>query len=165
MVGLLGVPRAQLRSYERVLARLIVGHPRTRSVVADLEVDVSWPNRLRLWWLPYLLQVLVASFVGLAFQDWVAGVAFVVGMTSHPIQGWLVNGFGHSYGYRSFATDDNSRNNHLVSFVTLGEGYQNNHHADPSAVCFSRKFPEVDVGYCIIKLLRRTRLVSLPAPA
>lgn len=34
--------------------------------------------------------------------------------------------------YRTYETPDNSQNNHVLAWVTLGEGYHNNHHRDPS---------------------------------
>ena len=44
---------------------------------------------------------------------------------------WSVNSVTHLWGYRNYDTDENSRNNWLVALVTNGEGWHNNHHADP----------------------------------
>ena len=40
-----------------------------------------------------------------------------------------MNSLCHTHGARPFATADNSRNNALVSLLTLGGGWHNNHHA------------------------------------
>ena len=44
---------------------------------------------------------------------------------------WSVNSLTHLWGYRNYETDDNSRNNLLVGLVSNGEGWHNNHHAQP----------------------------------
>ena len=44
---------------------------------------------------------------------------------------WSVNSVTHLWGYRNFDTHDNSRNNWLVGLVSNGEGWHNNHHAEP----------------------------------
>jgi stearoyl-CoA desaturase (delta-9 desaturase) len=42
-----------------------------------------------------------------------------------------VNSVCHTFGERVFVTSDRSRNNCLVSFLAMGEGWRNNHHAFP----------------------------------
>ncbi|MDA0722905.1 MAG: acyl-CoA desaturase [Verrucomicrobia bacterium] len=44
-----------------------------------------------------------------------------------------VNSLAHIFGKRKFETLDESRNNALVSVLTLGEGWHNNHHFFPSS--------------------------------
>jgi fatty-acid desaturase len=44
---------------------------------------------------------------------------------------WCGNSFPHLYGYRNYQTNDNSRNNFIVAVITSGEGWHNNHHAEP----------------------------------
>ena len=44
----------------------------------------------------------------------------------------FVNTIGHSIGYRSFDTPDNSKNNTILNFFTLGNGMHNTHHKFPS---------------------------------
>lgn len=34
--------------------------------------------------------------------------------------------------YRTYDTNDNSHNHHVIAWISLGEGYHNNHHSDPS---------------------------------
>jgi stearoyl-CoA desaturase (delta-9 desaturase) len=40
-------------------------------------------------------------------------------------------------GYRNFDISDDSRNNTLVNWITLGEGLHNNHHAKPSSYTYA----------------------------
>ena len=44
---------------------------------------------------------------------------------------WAVNSVTHLWGYRSYETDEDSRNNIVVGLISNGEGWHNNHHADP----------------------------------
>ncbi len=67
---------------------------------------------------------------------------------------WAVNSICHLVGYRSFDTQDQSRNNSVVALLTCGEGWHNNHHAIPTNARFGRKWYEFDVGYLFIKALK-----------
>jgi stearoyl-CoA desaturase (delta-9 desaturase) len=73
---------------------------------------------------------------------------------------WSVNSFTHLWGYRNFDTDDDSRNNWLVSyfFAQNGEGWHNNHHADPRSAAHGQRWWELDVYYLFICALERVGL-------
>jgi len=47
---------------------------------------------------------------------------------------FTINSLAHVFGSRRYPTRDNSRNNWLLSILTLGEGWHNNHHFYPGAV-------------------------------
>ncbi len=63
---------------------------------------------------------------------------------------WLVNSATHTWGYRRYDTEDNSRNNWWVALLTFGEGWHNNHHAVQSRARHGLKWYEVDITYYII---------------
>lgn len=69
--------------------------------------------------------------------------------------GGAVNSFNHSdiLGYKNYETKDNSKNIWLLGLLMWGEGWHNNHHADPSQSCLRRKWWEFDVSGWIIKRL------------
>lgn len=163
--GVFGVLLGQLRSYERVLGKLISGDPQLTRLVADIPFEVSALNRRRLWGLPYLLHFSIAIGLGWAFQSWMVGTGYFLGIMSHPIQGWMVNSLAHRFGYRNFESTDNSRNNRLVAWLVFGEGFQNNHHELPQNARFSVKSGEVDLGYALCRLAGVMGLVVPPAVA
>ena len=66
---------------------------------------------------------------------------------------WLVNSFPHLWGYRNYETNDNSRNNIFVAIITSGEGFHNNHHADPNSASNCHRWWEVDLTYLFLRLL------------
>ncbi len=73
---------------------------------------------------------------------------------------WSINSATHLWGYRSYDTGENSRNNWLVALVSNGEGWHNNHHADPRSAAHGLRWWEVDVTYRTIRLLRLLGLAA-----
>jgi fatty-acid desaturase len=70
-----------------------------------------------------------------------------------------VNSLAHVAGYRNYSTTDDSRNNWLVALLTVGEGWHNNHHQDPTSASNHHRWWEFDVSYYEIKLLAMLGLV------
>lgn len=158
--GILGVFVKQLRSYERILIGLARREEKYTSLVKDLEFDISWLNRKRVWYLPYVLHLAIAVGAGVT-GHWLAGAAYFFGIMGHPFEGWLVNSFGHAVGGRNFQTTDDSRNNNLVAWLVCGEGFQNNHHQHPSSAKFSYRWWEIDPGYALCHVMEALGLVGI----
>jgi stearoyl-CoA desaturase (delta-9 desaturase) len=70
-----------------------------------------------------------------------------------------VNSITHLWGYRNYATNDNSKNNVLIGILAAGEGWHNNHHADPGSARLGHFWWELDIAWLMIALLERTGLV------
>lgn len=64
---------------------------------------------------------------------------------------WSVNSLTHMHGYRTYETRENSRNNWFVAILTTGEGWHNNHHADPASASNRHRWWELDGMYAIIR--------------
>ncbi len=73
---------------------------------------------------------------------------------------WLVNSATHLWGTRRFETRDDSTNNGLIAAVTFGEGWHNNHHAQPSSARHGLAWYEVDVNWITIWLLEKVGLAT-----
>jgi len=159
--GIVGTMLAQLRGFNVALRGLIKKQEPYTSVVKDLEFDVSWLNRNRMWYVPYVVHALIALVIGWGFGLWLLGAAYWLGIMSHPLQGWMVNAFGHSKGYRNYQLKDASTNNSIVAWIVMGEGFQNNHHQSPSSAKFSHKWFEVDMGYGICRLFNTLGLITI----
>ncbi|MCO4794854.1 MAG: fatty acid desaturase [Bacteriovoracaceae bacterium] len=78
-----------------------------------------------------------------------------------PIQGAIVNWFGHKVGYRNYEIKDQSKNSLPIDFALMGELYQNNHHQNGKNMNFARKWFEIDFTYQISKLLSFFGVISL----
>ena len=63
------------------------------------------------------------------------------------------NSLAHKFGNRRYVTGDDSRNNLIVSLITLGEGWHNNHHHYPNSVNQGFYWWEIDITYWILKIL------------
>jgi stearoyl-CoA desaturase (delta-9 desaturase) len=160
-VGLLGVVRAQLRSYERVIIGLAKRDPAVTRFAADLNFELSWSvRRPGRWFVPYLVHAAIAVVVGVVVGP-LLGVAWFAGMMSHPVQGALVNALGHAVGAQNFENGDNSRNNLLTAWLILGEGLQNNHHHAPASARFSYAPHEVDPGWAVCLVLDALGVVEV----
>jgi fatty-acid desaturase len=66
---------------------------------------------------------------------------------------WSVNSVTHLWGYRNYETGEDSRNNVLIGLLTNGEGWHNNHHADPRSARHGHEWWEFDVTYLSVLLL------------
>jgi fatty-acid desaturase len=73
---------------------------------------------------------------------------------------WSVNSVTHLWGYSSHDTHDDSRNNWLVALVSNGEGWHNNHHAQPRCAAHGHRWWELDVSYLTIRAFSLVGLAS-----
>jgi stearoyl-CoA desaturase (delta-9 desaturase) len=97
------------------------------------------------------LQVLYISLL-LVISPFAVVYAYLVPAAILWQAGSSVNTIGHLFGYRRFATGDQSRNNVALGFLLWGEGWHNNHHRNPSAKSFSRHWLELDISHILIRL-------------
>ena len=73
---------------------------------------------------------------------------------------WSVNSICHMYGARPFETDDESRNNWAVAFVSMGEGWHHSHHAFPTSARHGLQRFQFDPSYWLIRLFERLGWVT-----
>jgi stearoyl-CoA desaturase (delta-9 desaturase) len=73
---------------------------------------------------------------------------------------FLVNSLAHVVGRRRYLTGDASRNGLLLSLLTMGEGWHNNHHFYPTTANQGWFWWEVDASYAILRGLAALRIVS-----
>jgi stearoyl-CoA desaturase (delta-9 desaturase) len=66
---------------------------------------------------------------------------------------WSVNSLSHLFGYRSYDTGEDSRNNVFVALISNGEGWHNNHHADPRSARHGHRWFELDVVWLTIRAM------------
>lgn len=65
----------------------------------------------------------------------------------------VINGVGHFFGYRNFASADASRNILPWGILIGGEELHNNHHAYGTSAKLSSKWYEFDIGWMYIRIL------------
>jgi stearoyl-CoA desaturase (Delta-9 desaturase) len=70
-----------------------------------------------------------------------------------------INSMAHVWGKKCYETDDDSRNSWLLTLITLGEGWHNNHHRYPHSVRQGFKWWQLDLTYYGLKFLSFTGLI------
>lgn len=137
-----------------------------RKYAPDLARDPFY-----LWLDKYFLLLQIPLAVGLYLCG---GWSFIIwGMCVKSVllwhSTWFINSVTHMWGYRTFETNDNSRNLWWAAIVTYGEGWHNNHHAYPNVAKAGWHWWEVDVTWWAIQVLRAlglaTKVVMPPAIA
>ena len=92
-----------------------------------------------------------------------------IGLTVWAIQmAWIpfwaagvVNGAGHYWGYRNFASPDTSTNVFPIGILIGGEELHNNHHAYGTSAKFSSRWFEIDIGWGYLKILKALGLADI----
>ncbi|CAN5210956.1 acyl-CoA desaturase [soil metagenome] len=84
-------------------------------------------------------------------------IHFIMG----PIQGAIVNWFGHKVGYSNYDNGDHSKNTTPFGLLMMGELFQNNHHKDKTDPNFARKWFEFDITFIIMKGLNYVKLIRI----
>jgi stearoyl-CoA desaturase (delta-9 desaturase) len=64
---------------------------------------------------------------------------------------FCINSLAHVRGRIRYVTGDDSRNNWLLAFFTMGEGWHNNHHACQSSARQGFKWWEIDPTFYLLK--------------
>ena len=119
--------------------------------VPDLRKDKFhiWISRWH--WVPLaILAVLLLLLGGWDYLMWGIFLRTVVGLHAT----YLVNSATHMWGSRRFETTDKSTNSFWVAMLTFGEGWHNNHHADPSSARHGLAWYEFDMNWYGIRVLR-----------
>jgi stearoyl-CoA desaturase (delta-9 desaturase) len=110
----------------------------------------------KLWVVPpTLLGVLVWWLLGWSGL-WI-GFALSTALLWHGT--FTVNSLSHLFGSQRYETGDQSRNNWLLTSVTLGECWHNNHHRWMQSTRQGFFWWEVDVSYYILRLFAALGLV------
>lgn len=114
-------------------------------------------------WVPFLLLFLACYFLGSLLAAYfpalnTSGLQLLVwgGLVSTIVlyhATYTINSLAHVFGKRRFNTNDDSRNNIWLAFLTLGEGWHNNHHRYPAATRQGFYSGELDISYILISLL------------
>lgn len=107
-------------------------------------------------WYQLIVLALLYAWGGWPFVFW-GGFLRIVFMWHCT---WLVNSAAHTWGYRTWATEERSTNNWWVAGLTYGEGWHNNHHAFPRSAAHGLAWWEFDFTYLTIRALNAMGLAS-----
>ena len=119
--------------------------------VPDLRKD-----KFHLWiskWHAVPTVLVAVLFYAIGGWPWVFWGVFVRTVLSLHFT-WLVNSATHMWGSQRFDTGDTSKNSFWVAVLTFGEGWHNNHHAQPRSARHGFAWYELDVNWYGIWTLR-----------
>jgi fatty-acid desaturase len=92
-----------------------------------------------------LLSVIDPILVLFAYALPMSGTILLVG---------IVNVLGHVHGYRTYDTRDHSTNSWIANIFSMGDGWHNNHHAQPQNYRAGEKWWEWDPMARLIDMIR-----------
>ncbi len=131
----------------------------------DLALDpfYAFLERTNLYWQIGLGLVLLLC----GGVSWVIWGMFVRVIVTIHVTG-LVNSAAHHFGYQTYRTNDQSRNNPWIALLTWGDGWHNNHHAFPASARHGLRWFEFDTTWitiCVLEALGLAHDVRLPSAA
>ena len=100
------------------------------------------------WGITLMLLTNVVLFGPLGLTIWAVQMLWIPLLAAG-----VINGLGHYWGYRNFASEDASTNIFPWGILIGGEELHNNHHAYGSSAKLSSKWFEFDIGWTYIRLL------------
>ncbi|MBW8459134.1 MAG: fatty acid desaturase [Thiobacillus sp.] len=119
-----------------------------------IERNVYTRHSLAGVWL--MMAINLALFGPLGLTIWAVQMAWI------PITAaGIINGIGHYWGYRNFASEDASTNILPWGILIGGEELHNNHHAYGTSARLSNKWYEFDIGWLYIKLMSYVGLTTV----
>jgi stearoyl-CoA desaturase (delta-9 desaturase) len=124
-------------------------HHRTDLVkVADLAryPELMWLHRYEL--VPAVALGVLCFMIG-GWSVLVVGFFWSTVAVYHAT--FCINSLAHVRGSKRYVTGDESRNNWLLAFFTMGEGWHNNHHACQRSVRQGFRWWEIDPTFYILK--------------
>lgn len=113
-------------------------------VLVGLAVPATLGGILTLSWMGVLLGFIWGGLVRIFFVHHVT---------------WSINSVCHIWGQQPFDTQDHSRNNVIMGFFAMGEGWHNNHHAFQSSARHGLRWWELDLSYLLIVAMAKIGLV------
>ena len=128
----------------------------------DVESDRVLRVIDRLHFIPLVALGVVSYLMG--GLEYLGAFCLSTTLLFHGVQ--TVNSLSHLFGEQPFVTTDHSRNNGLVAFLTLGEGWPNLHHAFQSSSRHGLTIRDGQVAYLpdptfsFIKLLEFLKLAT-----
>jgi stearoyl-CoA desaturase (delta-9 desaturase) len=112
---------------------------------------------LSMFGLGWLLSVIAPNLGTNGWQMVVWGFGISTTVLYHGT--FTINSLAHTFGRRRFNTTDDSRNSFLLSLITLGEGWHNNHHYYPGTARQGFYWWEFDPTYYALLLMSKLGLV------
>ncbi len=134
-------------------------------ITPDLNKEPFMVFMNQFHWLPQIILLRLLFEAGLTFGGfhtaffWIVwGIGVRTVFTYHVT--WFVNSAAHTWGYKNFNTDDQSRNLWWVALLSWGEGWHNNHHGQQWSASHGMRRWEIDIAFQVIRVFEALGFVS-----
>jgi stearoyl-CoA desaturase (delta-9 desaturase) len=119
-------------------------------IARDLEKypELVWLDRL--WMVPGVF-LAAACYAVLGWNGLIYGFCLSVVLVFQIT--FAVNSIGHLWGGQRFNTGEGSRNNPVLGYLAMGDGWHNNHHRAPYSARHGFAWYELDMTFAFIRLL------------
>jgi stearoyl-CoA desaturase (delta-9 desaturase) len=118
--------------------------------------ELRWLDRFH--WVPWVVYATV-WYLAAGLEGFLWGFVVSTVLVWHGT--FLINSLAHRIGTRRYEQrGDDSRNHWLLAFLTMGEGWHNNHHHYPSAANQGFYWWEYDPTYYVLRGLALAGIVS-----
>jgi stearoyl-CoA desaturase (delta-9 desaturase) len=105
----------------------------------------------------HYFKIIAITCVGLAvINPWLVLFVYLIPACLSLHATSVISVIAHIHGYKTHKINDESRNSWISSFVTLGDGWHNNHHANPSNWTTQEKWWEIDPCGWLIYLIKKS---------
>lgn len=126
------------------LKKTLILHSCSKNIMRDKFLMFLNNNFTRIIWLHVILLFLISPSFLLSI--------YLLPIFIESIRINILNSFSHVKGvpfnYRNHNTADESHNNIIIGYLSLGFGWHNNHHHDPRKLIINDKWWELDIeGY------------------
>lgn len=106
----------------------------------------------------YFKIILVYLLLLIAIDPILVLFAYALPMSCTVLLVGTVNVLGHVHGYRTYETRDLSTNSWLANIFSMGDGWHNNHHANPQNYRAGEKWWEWDLMGRVIDVIRTDKV-------
>ena len=145
--------------YWQVYCDINLKHPPKFQPEIEFENDKVYKIMEKYWILNQLPWAIILFLIG--GVDWVLwGICMRV--TISVFGHWCIDYFAHNKGVQHWKVNGATVQGYNIPFkplLTMGESYHNNHHAFPNSAKFSLRNKEFDVGWTVLLLLQKIKLV------
>jgi stearoyl-CoA desaturase (delta-9 desaturase) len=125
------------------------------------DLTNRWFKWLEKTWYLHNIGLAVVVYILSDFNTMLMLVFFRSAMTI--LGHWYIGYASHKYGYSHFEihhAKESAFNDVLLGLISFGEGFHNNHHAHPSSAKFGVKWYEFDLGWHVIRVLKKIKLID-----
>lgn len=143
--------------HKTILESQVTNNPEYLKIPAWPKLDSYAQSRLNVFmWISIYIGVYYFLSIPLYLYPMIA-LHSLVG----PIQGAIVNWYGHKKGYQNYDNHDDSKNTLPIDLALMGELYQNNHHQNGKRLNFAHQWFEIDVTYHIARVLNFFKIIKI----